>query len=126
MSPEQAAGRLDLLGTRTDVYCLRATLYCLLMGRAPFAEKDLTRLLERVQCADFEPPRHLDRSIPRALEAVCLQAMALRRQVAAWMRLNQVRFDRDTMTNAPTCRFPENLSSLLRDGLHDCVRSGIF
>ncbi len=78
MSPEQAAGRLDLLGTKTDVYSLGATLYCLLTGRAPCAEKDLRRLLERVQNADFEPPRCLDRSIPRALEAVCLKAMARR------------------------------------------------
>src|SRR5204863_8485572 len=35
MSPEQAQGRLDLLGPATDIFCLGATLYHLLAGQPP-------------------------------------------------------------------------------------------
>jgi len=46
MSPEQAAGRLDLLGPASDVYSLGATLFCVLTGKAPFAWRH--RLWRRV------------------------------------------------------------------------------
>jgi serine/threonine-protein kinase len=77
MSPEQACGELDRLGPRSDVYSLGATLYCLLTGRQPFASEDLGEVLRKVQRGDFIPPRQLDPAIDRALEAVCLKAMAL-------------------------------------------------
>ena len=77
MSPEQAEGDLEHLGPRSDVYSLGGTLYCLLTGRPPF-EGDIDEVIRAVQRGEFRPPRQLDPTIDRALEAVCLKAMAHR------------------------------------------------
>jgi eukaryotic-like serine/threonine-protein kinase len=77
MSPEQAAGRLDRLGPRSDVYCLGATLYHLLTGHAPYESEDIGELLHKVLAGDTPRPRMLNPRISPALEAVCVKAMAL-------------------------------------------------
>jgi serine/threonine protein kinase len=76
MSPEQAAGDLDKLGPRSDVYSLGATLYCLLTGKPAFEGTKIGEMLRDVQKGTFPPPCHVDPSIDKALEAVCLKAMA--------------------------------------------------
>ena len=76
MSPEQAAGRLDLLAPTSDVYSLGATLYCVLTGKPP-VEGELGLMLQKVQRGEFSRPRQLRRDIPAGLEAICLRAMAL-------------------------------------------------
>jgi serine/threonine protein kinase len=78
MSPEQAEGRLELLGPASDVYSLGATLYVVLTGRAPFHGVDAADVLPRVQRGDFARPRAANSSIPRALEAICLKSMAIK------------------------------------------------
>jgi serine/threonine-protein kinase len=76
MSPEQAAGQLESLGPASDVYCLGATLYCLLTGGPPFAGDQVVAVLEAARKGQFTPPRIVDRSIPPTLEAMVLKAMA--------------------------------------------------
>ena len=76
MSPEQAAGHIERLGPWSDVYSLGATLYSLLTGKPPFEGNDVAAILESVRKGDFIAPRHLDPSIAKGLEAVCLKAMA--------------------------------------------------
>jgi hypothetical protein len=77
MSPEQAAGELDRLGPRSDVYSLGATLYYVLAGRSPF-EGDVADVLRAVQAGDVRPVRQSAAWVDPALEAVCLKAMARR------------------------------------------------
>ena len=78
MSPEQAEGNLERLGPRSDAYSLGATLYCLLTGQPPYAGDDPGAILRAVQQGEFRRPRQLDPTTDRALEAVCLKAMALK------------------------------------------------
>jgi serine/threonine-protein kinase len=78
MSPEQAAGDLDRLGPQSDIYSLGATLYCLLTGEPAFDGDDVGAVLQAVSKGDFPPPRQINPAIDRALEAVCLKAMALK------------------------------------------------
>ena len=70
--------RLHRIGPASDVYGLGATLYCLLVGQAPFAGDSAVEVLGRVRRGVFPSPRRLRRSIDAALEAICLKAMALR------------------------------------------------
>jgi eukaryotic-like serine/threonine-protein kinase len=78
MSPEQALGRLDLLGSASDIYSLGATLYVVLTGRAPITGEDVGAVLSRTSQGDFLPPVQAKAGVPKALDAICRKAMALK------------------------------------------------
>lgn len=77
MSPEQAQGRVDLIGPATDVFGLGATLYSLLTGRPPIEGKQQELLLSRAARGEFAPLRQLQPGVPKPLDAVCCKAMVL-------------------------------------------------
>jgi WD40 repeat protein len=76
MAPEQAEGRTDRIDHRSDVYGLGAILYELLTGRPPFAGAEVAEVLRQVRVAEPARPRQVWAGVPRALEAVCLRALA--------------------------------------------------
>ena len=127
MSPEQAQGEVERITTRSDVYSLGVVLYVILFGRAPYQGTSVEEVLQQVISSSPESlgldwqssdsgERYLHnlsgstlcqgRPLPRALLAICGQAMA----------------------NAPADRFPSaaELSAALaawRDGVQRTVRA---
>ncbi len=76
MAPEQAQGQE--VDRRSDVFSLGVSLYESLTNVRPFARENDLAVLNALTQGDFQPPSLLRREIPPELEAVVLQAMALR------------------------------------------------
>lgn len=77
MSPEQAAGRVNEIDLRSDVYCLGAILFKLLTNEYPHPQKgalyEVTRRIAEEEC---RRPRELKPDLNRDLEALLLKALS--------------------------------------------------
>lgn len=80
MSPEQFQDADAPLGPASDIYSLGATLYHLLTNSAPHQGSSLTETSKVIRTGDFPPPTRINKSVPKALEAICLKAMSLKPQ----------------------------------------------
>jgi serine/threonine protein kinase len=72
MAPEQAEGRAERIGRRTDIYGLGAILYEILAGQPPFGGESTQDVLRKVREQPPEAPSKVARSTPKALEAAVI------------------------------------------------------
>jgi hypothetical protein len=89
MAPEQIRSESDAIDPRTDVYALGVILYELLTFRRAFTGSDLHAIYNRILAGRIDPPRNVNPTIPRDLEAVCQRAMEVdpRRRYATALEL---------------------------------------
>jgi serine/threonine-protein kinase len=74
VSPEQARG--DRVDNRSDIYSLGCVAYEMLTGRPPFEADNPVAVAYQHVHDDPAPPSSVEPSVPLALEAVTLRAMA--------------------------------------------------
>ena len=80
MPPEQAAGELDQIDERSDVYSLGAILYEILCGRPPHLGKSVVEVLSKVFEGNIVNPLVREPEASPELAAICMRALGRERE----------------------------------------------
>jgi tetratricopeptide (TPR) repeat protein/predicted Ser/Thr protein kinase len=75
MAPEQASGKIALVGKVSDVYSIGAVLYEVLTGLPPFKGPNPVETLRMVVDEDVVPPSRLNPAVPKDLETITLKCL---------------------------------------------------
>jgi serine/threonine-protein kinase len=114
MSPEQARERSARVGPASDLFSLGAILYAILTGEAPYRGAAYGEVLEKVRGCDFPAPRRVRPDTPRALEAICLRAMASESADRYATALELAADVKRWLTDEPVTAWPEPLALRVR------------
>ena len=76
MAPEQAAGDVDRISVRTDVWALGVILYELLTAQRPFDGKTKAEVIPRILGEIVRPPHAVCSSVPRPLSDITMKCLA--------------------------------------------------
>jgi eukaryotic-like serine/threonine-protein kinase len=79
MSPEQTVGTAEI-DTRSDIYCLGATLYAMLSGRPPVQGETLSEIVHKIHHEEPPAPKAFQLSIPDMFDMAVRQMLAKRPQ----------------------------------------------
>ena len=129
MSPEQAAGKVSEVDTRTDVYALGAIVYELLTGAPPFKGLPQGKVLISIQTEDPVPASAKNHAVDSELDAILDKAMAKERerryQAAADLARDLDAYERNLPISARPATFLYRLKKVVERRLAAVVATAV-